>query len=271
MSDSKIVPPAIPKLDWDNADSGIDRQDAASAKPDASFHDDHVGGRLKSDEAAKARLVSDRFVADVPRRIVDAQAKVTEAAAFRPAQEDDEARRAERRTRNTPRGPGRRSKRHVRRDPRTIAGGAEPGVDRIEDKIEALWGDLQAITRLLDDEADDTDFQHEPHSQDEHEPPSDDEAMTLAETRKIERARLTERQQRLEIAAKQQLQLLLAGGIGLNLMGDPRVTFRRLFDRIELWPPQVRPGRRPETVEEFDIFVAYVFAPPPSAKKEDFW
>lgn len=264
MSDPKIVPPSMPKLDWDNPDPGIDKESNASAKPDASFHDDHVGGRIKSDEAAKARLVNDRFIADIPKRIVDAQAKVTEAGAFRPTQEDEEARRADRRSRNTPRGPGGR-KRVPRRDPRTIAGGNDPGVDRVEDKIEALWGDLEAISRALDEE--DDDGQHE--AQDDAAPETDDDAA--AEARALERARLEARRDRLETAAKQQLQLLLAGGIGLSLLADPRLTFRRLFDRIEHWPPQVMPGRRPETDEEFDAFLAYIFAPPGQGDDEDFW
>jgi hypothetical protein len=258
----------MPSLDWDSPDPGIASDRDASTKPDSSFHDDHVGGRIKTDEAAKARLVNDRFVADVPRRIIDAQAKVSEAGAFRPTQEDEEARRAERRTRNMPRGPNGRAKRIPRRDPRTIAGGTEPGVDRVEDKIEALWGDLEAITRALDDEA------AQEQAQDEQTPQSDEEAaqdIAAVQELELERARLLARQLRLETAAKQQLQLLLAGGIGLSLMADPRQTFRRLFDRIEHWPPQVKPGKRPETDEEFDIFLAYVFAPPGTDDEEDFW
>ena len=64
------------------------------ARPDASFHDDHVGGRLKSEEAARKRAVTDRFTQQQPRRIARETERIAEAGAFRPTHEDEAQRRA---------------------------------------------------------------------------------------------------------------------------------------------------------------------------------
>lgn len=65
-----------------------------------------------------------------------------------------------------------------------------------------------------------------------------------------------------EARIKGQLQHLLVGGVGFALLSDPRLSFRRLLERINTWPKRVRPGRHPITDEDFDDFIAWVFEPP---------
>jgi hypothetical protein len=266
MSTPKTIgPPPPPALtEWEGPSAPeVGGNDNGLERPDNSFHDDHIGSHIKFSEAEKARLVADRFVQEAPRRILQDQQRVVEAGAFRPAQqEDDEVRRADRnrQAQQRPRGGGR--KRGPRRDPRTIAGGTEPSVQRVEDKIEALWGDLEAIEEQL------AAWDETVHAAPESQP---DAAAQVDAAAEAQRLRLADRKQRLETAAKQQLQLLLAGGIGLSLLGDPRLTFKRLFERIETWPKGVTPGHKPVTPEEFDAFVAYVFEPPRTEAEADYW
>ncbi len=73
---------------------------------------------------------------------------------------------------------------------------------------------------------------------------------------------LLQRLQQAEMRAKLLLMHVVTGGTGLQLLNDPRATFRELFKRINEWPRRVKPGKFPETDEEFDEFIAWIFAPP---------
>lgn len=57
------------------------------------------------------------------------------------------------------------------------------------------------------------------------------------------------------------LQHLIAGGIGVTLSSDPDVTFRRLFDGLAAWPARVPPGHRPQSGDDYDAFLSWVFRP----------
>ena len=57
------------------------------------------------------------------------------------------------------------------------------------------------------------------------------------------------------------LQHLIAGGIGVTLGSDPDVTFRRLFDGLAAWPARVPPGHRPQSGDDYDAFLSWVFRP----------
>lgn len=237
MSDPKIGP--LPPPDWDLPDP----EGADPNHPGASFNDDHVAARLKNEEAAQARIANDRYVDEAPKPIIRQYEKVEESAAFKATADDELARRARLRDEILRRGGSRRGNASRQREADPYA---DPDVDHVEERVELLLADMEQIMEELGDL-------------------DDAGAGTQATPSHLpaERAALLqERLVRLELQAKVQLQLLLAGGIGLSLLGDPRVTFKRLFDRIRKWPKAVRPGRRPESDEDFDTFLAWIFEPP---------
>jgi hypothetical protein len=125
-------------------------------------------------------------------------------------------------------------------------GSESEGLERVEQRLESLFGHL----RTLDEET-----EHAATGQRGAEPAL--EAGTKPPLHQIENRML-----RLELQLKQQFVQLLAGGLGFRLLDDPRITFARLFDRLGRWPRRVRPGSRPETDEEFDEFLSWVFEPP---------
>ena len=86
MSDPKIT--GLPPPDWDLPDPVETDPD----RPDASFHDDHIGARLKHEEAARLKAVKDRFTQEAPRRVITEHDKIAEMGRFRPAQDDEQAR-----------------------------------------------------------------------------------------------------------------------------------------------------------------------------------
>ena len=239
--------PGLPPLGgWDTDGPGD------LSRPDASFHDDHVGGRIKSDEAARLRGVADRFLQEQPKRIVDEGLKVAQAEGFRPTHQDEAKQRALREQS--------RQARQSRRRGAAVTGQARPmteqeqDVERVEQRVEIILASMEALGRVLGDEP--------PPS----EPGDDTEAEPEAAHPKTKRAALswalqTNRMAKLEREAKYQLQHLMAGGVGMTLMADPRLTFRRLFARITAWPKAVRPGYRPETEEDINAFLAWAFEP----------
>jgi hypothetical protein len=223
--------PVVPL--WD--DSGPDDL----SRPDASFHDDHVGGRLKAEEAARQRAVSDRFLQQQPKRIIDEGIKVVEAGAFRPAHEDEQQKRARREgNRQARQGRGPRAA-----GPKPITQ-QEMDVARIEARVEVLLADMQALHEAISAAQEDI--------LGEGSAGGNDREGTVAHE-----ARLL----KLEREAKFQLQHLIAGGVGMTFLADPRLTFRRLFARIAKWPVGVRPGFKPESDADIDAFLAWVFEP----------
>ena len=209
------------------------------SRPDASFHDDHVGGRLKAEESARKRAVSDRFLQEPPKRIVDEGIKVIEAGAFRPTHEDEAQKRARR--------EGDRQLRQGRR-PRAV--GHKPltqqemDVARIEARVEVLLADMQSLHEAISAAEEDI-----LGAQQAGEGALEGTAQHAARLLKLERE------------AKFALQHLIAGGVGMTFLADPRLTFRRLFARIAKWPAGVRPGFKPESDADIDAFLAWVFEP----------
>lgn len=239
-----IDAPELPQIPlWDDA-----APDDLS-RPDASFHDDHVGGRLKSEESARQRAVADRFLQQQPKRIVDEGIKVSEAGAFRPTHEDDIQKRARREAGRRVRQGG---------QPQTATVGhktltqAEMDAARIEARVEVLLADMQALHEAIG--AAQEDILGGGHGGGDEQ--TDDDAP-LDEALEAQAARLMH----LEREAKYQLQHLVSGGTGLAFFSDPKLTFRRLFDRIAKWPSYVRPGFKPETDADIDAFLAWVFEP----------
>ncbi len=246
MVDKKIDRPVAP-VEWDLPNEPDDL-----GGPDKSFHDDHVGGRLKADEAAIKRLATDLFSVEQGKAIVTRHEKIEEAAAFLPTQpEDQQARQA--RAQQQPRDT------RAQHSPSSIVerqGSESEGLERVEQRLESLFGHL----RTLDEE-------HAAAGQRGGE-------LVLEPGTKPPLHQLENRMMRLELQLKQQFVQLLAGGLGFRLLDDPRLTFRHLFDRMGRWPRRVRPGRRPETDEEFDAFLTWVFeppAPPEDAQSVERW
>lgn len=245
--------PAVPA--WDDAVGGEEL-----ARPDASFHDDHVGGRLKSEEAARKRAVSDRFMQQQPRRIARETERIAEAGAFRPTHEDEAQRRARAQL-------GREASRARRRAAGVAARpltAQEEDVARLEARVELLMASMEAVDDALSGRghgraADEAEAQLDAGAEqgDEGQDGEDGEDGRV----ETQRAQLEARLRKLEREAKHQLQHLVAGGAGLTFMADPRLTFRRLFARIAVWPRGVRPGYRPETEADIDAFLAWVFEP----------
>lgn len=221
------------------------------SRPDASFHDDHVGGRLKSEESARQRAVADRFLQSQPKRIVDEGIKVVEAGAFRPTHDDEVRQRARReagRQVRQGRGPAPRvGQKAVTQQ--------EMDAARIEARVEVLLADMQALHEAIHSTQEDLLSEGQNPGGAQQQPTDEeelDDAPALAQA---------ERLVRLEREAKFQLQHLIAGGVGLTFLADPKLTFRKLFDRIAKWPSYVRPGYRPETDADIDAFLAWVFEP----------
>jgi hypothetical protein len=71
-----------------------------------------------------------------------------------------------------------------------------------------------------------------------------------------------------EMRLKGQLQQLVIGGMGMALLSDPKITFKRLCDRINRWPKRIRPGKAPVTDQEFDAFIGWIFEPPQVPSQE---
>lgn len=219
-----------------------DRAPDDLSRPDASFHDDHVGGRLKAEEAARQRAVADRFLQTQPKRIVDEGIKVVEAGAFRPTHEDEAQNRARR-----------EGNRQVRQGRRPSAGQSarpvtqqEMDLSRVEARVEHLMSDMQALDEAYGAAEEDILNGQNLEAPSAQADRAQQQAMRLL---------------KLEREAKFALQHLLAGGIGMTFLADPRVTFRRLLARIAKWPAGVRPGYKPETDADIDAFLAWVFEP----------
>lgn len=249
MSDPKQIGSLPPPVGLPELRDPQPTTEAASEEPanvghtEETFQDDHLNAHNKSQEAARLRQVNDRYIQEQPRRIISELEKVSEAAAFRPAQDDEEMRKAERRGQNRVQKRG-RNKKIPRRDPNTVPIAADMDLQRVEEKVAALWGDLVRLAMQQTQDA---------------------ETPSNADETEQKRLLLKERRIRLETTAKHQIQHMLAGGIGLSLLGDPKLTFKRLFDQIHAWPKAVPPGYRPESEADFDQFLSWVFEPPKDA------
>lgn len=239
MAEIKPTGP-LPPPDWDLPDlpASSDPSD-----PSSSFNDDRIGARAKHIEEAARRAISDRFSAETPRRILSETERVTQASAFRNAGDDEEVRKAERRARQGHK-PGGAQARARRRETKRWAEDVEHDVEATEERIGQL---MEELVRLGEEEKHPT-----THGADE----------LPQETGPTRAHHLQAERRRLAAAAKHHLQGLLAGGVGLSLAGDPRITFRRLLDRIERWPLDVAPGHAPSSEADFDAFLTWAFSPP---------
>lgn len=68
--------------------------------------------------------------------------------------------------------------------------------------------------------------------------------------------------EKMKMQMKELLQMILLGGAGLMLQQDPRATFKPLFRRFKRWPSYMPPGYFPESDEDFDVFVGWIFTAP---------
>jgi hypothetical protein len=240
---NKDTPPA--PVEW-----GKPEEQSSATAPEDTFHDDAVGGLIKSREANQLRASQDQAVGLPPRSIVKFNKEVGPATAFRPTTQDGpEIWRAKQSrggpvTEADPKQPGRqKAKRRVGHPKGSVgrlsaAESAETGreLERLERFIERL----NELERQVADSA-------------ARLPPTDLASRAAA---------LALQQRRLEAQVRFACQGLLAGGLGFALLNDPRRTFERLIRRWRPWPRRIRPGHLPETDEEMDQFLAWVFEPP---------
>lgn len=116
------------------------------SRPDVGFHDDHVGGHLKAEEAAKRRAAQG-VMQRRPRRIEVEPEQVGEVRHFRGTQEDPAARQSNRQQRGLVAGQGPTRKQVAPRR----AGGVPPAIDadvqRIEERVDTLMETLLELER----------------------------------------------------------------------------------------------------------------------------
>lgn len=240
------------------------------SRPDVGFHDDKVGGQLKGDEAARQRAAG-KIAQRRPQRLENEQKEVGAVSRFTASHRDDSVRQEARKQRALVAGTGRAPpKARSASAGGTKLNAADREMQRLEGRVALSMSTLrlldEELTELTDaqaaqqplvaavdpDEERQGDAQQRPH-------PQGPEAETTALQAKAEA--VLERMLRANQEARYQLQFLIAGGSGLVLSPDPKLTFRRIFERLECWPRQVPPGRTPDTEEDFDAFLAWVFAP----------
>lgn len=251
MGDQKIhsTPLPPPPADWPTADD----------PPDQMAKDDNVAAKVKHEEVQQKLGVDDRYVSvEQPREMKVRAQKVVETQQYRGTQPDDEMSRLARARGDDNDADGHKP---VLREGKSLV--QQETFGKVEQRIGDLVRDMNSLMAEL-------------------------EKLGAPTTRKVAHenaaipagtAQLSPEQERLnallrrlvglEVQTKQQIQLLLAGGVGLSLSSDPRLTFKRLFDRFKRWPKGVRPGHRPETDADFDVFLAWVFEPPGSPTDEE--
>lgn len=251
MGDQKINAP-LPPVDWDLPDFSENAD-----HPAKSFHDDHVGAKNKLEEAARQKATEDRGVVERPRDLLQKHTKIEESAPFHATQDDEVARRQ----RLLDKARGEQAKQSdakpiTRRAPREVPGQESEHLSKVEQR---LWGVMEELHAMDEELA---------HLEAGTLPNAPLGGKPNAPNRQ---AYIEQRLLKMELQLRNQMQLLLAGGVGLTLLADPRLTFKRLFDRIGKWPRRVRPGRRPESDEDFDAFLSWVFEPPavPEADQDE--
>ena len=246
MANNKIDAPP-PPVAWEMPEAPAD-----SGSPDKSFHDDKVAAQIKSREAADLQG-KDRFQGVPPRNILESHEKIEEAAPFRPTTEDNsETHRAkknatvgpESKTTTKGRGPRQAAAASARGErgqaARTVAG--EPDTEQVQERLRKLMDHLGAL-----------ETQEAGQAARGQLPPGD---MTA-----LKQAAAAQRRQ-VELQIKDAFMQLVTTGFGAGLLADPRLAFKRLFDRFRRWPRGIRPGHRPQTDSDIDALIAWFFEPP---------
>lgn len=241
------------------------------SRPDAGFHDDKVGGELKSAEAARRRALEAR-TALKPRRIEQEARKVAATGAFGKAAREEQPHVTE-------------AKRHQRAlmagqpQPRAQAAAADKQGDaeRAMARVHTLFGAmvlLEGASRAEAQEAAhkapegaparkveaiDPDQRSASQQPDEPAPEEQPDAPSPAAQAPLMTA--ADRLARAHQQARFHVQHLVAGGTGFALEADPSATFASLFARLPKWPEGVPPGYTPASQSDFDSFFAWVFSP----------
>lgn len=278
MSDA-IKPPGAPGSAEDVA-----------GRPDVGFHDDHVGGHLKAEEAAKRRAA----LGVAKRRSKRLEAEPRQVGAVRhnraAQQEDRAAQELKRQQRGLVQGKG--PQRNPPKRPQGPTAAIEEDVRRLGGRIDLLMGTLSALEGVAypsgaDAEAADRAAEqageeaaelvrrvHRHHDEDGRgdrhatrpEPTDADDAEGGQEAQKAQDglAAPADPEARWQKTARDMrflLQHLIAGGVGLSLAPDPATTFAQLFADLAQWPARVPPGHRPASDADYDAFLRWVFRP----------
>ena len=235
-------------------------------QPPQVARDDNVNAQNAHAQTQKELGAQDRYVqVDQPAQLQHTLVEtVVEATAYRGTQPDDELARKARGIDGGTDKDGKPIKRKAVREQALLQ--EEEHLGRVEQRIGELASDIDSVAaelenlgsfELLMEELAEAKTQTNP----------DGHPVKLS-PQQVRLQALIMRLAKLEVAFKQQFMLLLAGGIGFTINQDPRLTFKRLFDRFKRWPKRARPGHQPQTDEEYDEFVAWVFEPPSPPEDE---
>lgn len=231
-----------------------------------SFADDAVAASIKAKMDADRRVREGRTQDRSKASLDQAKHKLGGLSTFQRTYQNDQDRKAKlmRESGNVFNG-GLQKK--VSKDGRIRSG---ESIEDIELRIEEIWNEIGGIffeieaggmDTLMKEIESDPDLMRAYQQGVEHLMAMGRwQGQTAARLNKM--MQLLRRLQQMEAQARQILQEVLTGGTGLQLLGDPRLTFKKMFDRLTQWPRRVRPGYRPETDEEFDLFIGWVFEPP---------
>lgn len=209
-----------------------------------TFADDVLGAQLKKAEADKEKQARDRRAAEQKRRLAN-WAKVQEASTFG-GTEGESAHRALLKAQQKADQP---AVQKVEREANALGSAT---LETKQQEVAEIFSEIQTLLEEID------------------------KAGGLGQLAKAQQAaaqaklegqvarllQLSQRLTQLEEKVKAMLMALLTGAFGFKLLGDPRLTFRRLFERLQQWPAQIPPGHEPKSDEDFDQFVAWIFKPP---------
>jgi hypothetical protein len=221
------------------------------------FADDAVGAGIKHGEAVRTRGDPNRAALTAHAQMKAARHQIAATSTFARAEAKDQEKKSK----------IFRESGTARRDGLKAARGRQKvnEVDEIDIRVEELMEDLASIIDEIEEAGLDTlmkEVESDPDLLKARLQKLGENLAGPTGARLAKLQRLLKRLRQAEIEAKTTLQHVLTGGSGIQLLNDPRITFKKLFERIALWPRRIPPGRRPETDEEFNAFIGWVFLPP---------
>ncbi|MBN1959402.1 MAG: hypothetical protein JW841_00525 [Deltaproteobacteria bacterium] len=216
---------------------------------DETFQDDLIGAKLKQQEAAKRRNAQERANADSRRRLAQWQ-KVMATSTFTNEGDQQERQRINKNKQTSFESQA------LETASNSASMMGEATIEQHETKVVELMEELNAVLEQINH------LEMLGASQevlDEIGQNSQTSETALKQTAKL--LELSQQISAIENAVKDILMAMLIGGLGFRLYNDPRITFKRLLTRISHWPNNIPPQRHPQSQEEFDAFIAWVFSP----------
>lgn len=227
-----------------------DGQDIDAPDGDDTFHvsdsfaDDVVGAQLKLSESARQKAARERRTAEARRRLANWM-KVREASTFGNADQENTGR-------TFVKGGPQAAQTEVQEASRDTHALKSQTLEQQEKVAAQLFEELNVLLEEIDALGGFATLQAS--SQGAHDAAVQGRLAQLLE--------LSQQKAAYERRVRDLLMVLLSGGFGFEVMGDPKLTFRRLFSRIRQWPSSIPPGQLPKSADDYDAFVAWIFAPP---------